>query len=123
MSSRFKGSPQRITFNCPKELKVLLTKLSEKEGISRNQKIIELIEIGLKNQEGFTSIQPAFNTIDNLTKRVDKIEALIQANEDWKQDFQENVDNLEKTIANILNQDITEFKSAISSSKSIPKPK
>lgn len=102
----------RVTFNCPIDLRKEITELAMKEGISRGQKIVELLEAGL--QADRTGVILASDRI--LDKRVTALEQ-------WKKEQEINIHNLESTIAEILNQNVESTKiSRIKHKKSIPKP-
>lgn len=126
MSKKKPAKTQRITFNVTKDLKTKLTKMAKSEGIPRGEKIIELIEIGIQHQKGVQAAQPTYTALEDLSSRVTQLEKELQKYTTWKNDFESNVDNLEKTVANILNMDLDELSTKQFEKKSsgkIPQPK
>lgn len=118
----------RITFSCPKSLQERLSSQADKEGIPRSQLIIELLENALGNENigAAEARNPAVNRlIFDLQKRLNDIEGWRREILDWTEKSEINTNNLEETLAELLNQQVTEDGKNIKSAKSnkIPSPR
>lgn len=117
----------RITFACSSDLRDKLTQRATEEGIPRSQLIVELLETELGDPSEGKSRDAAVNRlIYDIQERVGAIEA-------WKRQFaemtksqQENTENLEETVAYLMNENIQAGGKDMDTSsrkKKIPSPK
>ncbi|MDH5401475.1 MAG: ribbon-helix-helix domain-containing protein [Candidatus Heimdallarchaeota archaeon] len=116
----------RITFSCDDELKDKLSNRAKDQGIPRGQLIIELLEYALSKEE---SGKPRDATVDrfmfDLQQRIADIETWRREINVWAKRSEENSNNLETTIANLLNEQVTDsdFGEEFGSKNPIPAPK
>ncbi|OLS28769.1 MAG: hypothetical protein HeimC2_04990 [Candidatus Heimdallarchaeota archaeon LC_2] len=99
----------RITFNCPNSLKERLTKQADEEGIPRSQLIVEILENSLGTENQVESRNPAVNRlIFDIQKRLSNLEGWRREIHDWTENTEINTSNLEATLAELLNSQLTE---------------
>lgn len=103
------NSSVRITFSCPNSLKDNLTKQAEKEGIPRSQLIVEILENALGTENQVESRNPAVNRlIFDIQKRLSMLEGWRREIHDWTESSSINSTNLETTLAELLNTQLTD---------------
>ncbi len=119
----------RITFSCGLDLRNRLTNQATQEGIARSQLIVELLEtaLGPGDGEGGMDRSPAINRLlFDMQERVGELETWRKAILGWTKSTDENTSNLETTIAELLNAQITDTggtKPKRTKKKGIPLPK
>ena len=118
-------STVRITFSCEPKLRDLLTTQSNKEGIPRSQLIVELLEMGLKTDASSDQRNPAVNRLlFDVQERISHLEGWRKEIQDWRTDSTVNTDNLEHTMASLLNAQLEhDDQTPKKSKKAIPQPK
>ena len=119
----------RVTFSCSKELQAKLSKRADSEGIPRSQLIVELLEsaIGTDDQEGVRTKPEVNRFLFDVQSRIAELEKWRREISEWRASATTNTDNLESTIASILNQQLVETGidqiGKDGESKKIPTPK
>lgn len=99
----------RITFSCPNSLKDKLTNQANKEGIPRSQLIVEILENALGTEDQVESRNPAVNRlIFDIQKRLSNLEGWRREIHDWTENTEINTTNLESTLAELLNSQLSE---------------
>lgn len=118
----------RVTFSCDSELKEKLTEKSNAQGITRSQLIVELLEFALgAEDEGYNRGAEVNRFIFDIQQRIADLEAWRREIQEWARSSDENTDNLETTLASLLNQQVSESGlneiGKTSDKKKIPSPK
>ncbi|MCY3413549.1 MAG: ribbon-helix-helix protein, CopG family [Candidatus Heimdallarchaeota archaeon] len=119
----------RITFSCPNNLRDKLTKRADKEGIPRSQLIVELLEAELDSPTEGKGRDAAVNRlIFDIQKRVGDLESWKREFSKMSKDQQINTENLESSLAYLLNEDAARGGSDVGKTMttkkgSIPEPK
>ncbi len=116
----------RITFSCPNSLKDKLTNQANKEGIPRSQLIVEILENALGTEDQVESRNPAVNRlIFDIQKRLSNLEGWRREIHDWTENTEINTTNLESTLAELLNSQLSEDTKPkkVNKEKKIPIPR
>ncbi|MHA2502078.1 MAG: hypothetical protein ACXAE3_04355 [Candidatus Kariarchaeaceae archaeon] len=100
----------RITFSCSSTLKKSLSDKANQQGIPRSQLIVELLELALGiEDEGVSRGQEVNRFLFDVQKRIADLEKWRREISEWKVSASENSDNLEETIASILNEQLSDI--------------
>lgn len=115
----------RVTFSCPEELREKLTTKSDTQGIPRSQFIVELLEYALGAEDKGVSRGAEVNRfLFDVQERIADLEMWRREINEWKSSSDVNTGNLEATIAEILNEQLTEVEQSSTPKKdAIPQPK
>lgn len=116
----------RITFSCEPDLKTRLTEKADRQGIPRSQLIVELLEMAMGiEDDGVARGQEVNRFLFDVQKRIADLETWRREISEWRVSANTNSENLEETIATILNDQLSDIdiKSDDSKKSSIPSPK
>lgn len=116
----------RVTFSCDSDLKERLTKRADNQGIPRSQLIVELLDHAMGIEDKGKTRTPEVNRfMFDIQQRLADLETWRREIQEWTVLSDENTDNLETTIANMLNEKLTDLniKEDKTKKKSIPSPK
>lgn len=116
----------RITFSCGSSLKQRLSEKATQQGIPRSQLIVELMEMALGiEDDGVARGQEVNRFLFDVQKRIADLETWRREISEWQVSSSENSDNLEETIATILNEQLSDIDIQSSEEKksTIPSPK
>lgn len=116
----------RITFSCEASLRDSLNKQADDEGIPRSQLIIEFLEMALTDTGEAEKRNPAINRLMfDVQERISNLEVWRKQIQEWTKTSTINTDNLEHTVGELLNQQLTEpeIEYKISKGEDIPAPR